>query len=142
LAPLNIDGRINGAYATIGLLYGGGDFEKSIRIAMQCGQDSDCNPSTAGGILGAMHGYHAIPEKFRAAIPAMSSAKFSYTAYTFDSIVDTSMNRAIAMIESQNGHRAGDLLAIATQSPKPIRVQLYDLGKPIARIPCNDARWK
>ena len=47
LEPLNIDAKINGAYLAIGLLYGGGDFWKTVDVATRCGQDSDCNPSTA-----------------------------------------------------------------------------------------------
>ena len=34
-----------------GLLYGGGDFTKSVDIAARCGQDADCNPATVGGVL-------------------------------------------------------------------------------------------
>ena len=30
-------------------------------IAMQCGQDSDCNPSSVGGILGTYYGFDGIP---------------------------------------------------------------------------------
>jgi hypothetical protein len=45
----NIDAKINGAYIVMGLLYGKGDIEKTIKISMQCGQDSDCNPSNAAG---------------------------------------------------------------------------------------------
>ena len=53
----NIDAKLNGAYVLIGLLYGGGDFESSMRIAMQCGQDSDCNPGSAAAVLGTYYGF-------------------------------------------------------------------------------------
>jgi len=49
-SPFNIDAKLNGAYILIGLLYGEGDFKQSMRIAMRAGQDSDCNPSSVGGI--------------------------------------------------------------------------------------------
>ena len=62
--PLNIDAKLNAGYCLIGLLYGGGDFEESMRIAMLCGQDSDCNASTVGGILGNYYGFSALPEKW------------------------------------------------------------------------------
>jgi hypothetical protein len=48
--PFNIDATVNMAYVLIGLLYGEGDFFKSMDISMRCGQDSDCNPSSVGGI--------------------------------------------------------------------------------------------
>ncbi|MBD0259099.1 MAG: ADP-ribosylglycohydrolase family protein, partial [Cytophagales bacterium] len=59
--PYNIDATVNSAYVVIGLLYGGGDFTKTMEITTRCGQDSDCNPSSSGGILGTMLGYRNIP---------------------------------------------------------------------------------
>jgi len=50
LAPFNIDARINGAYVVLGLLYGDGDFAKTLEISTRAGKDSDCNPSRAAGI--------------------------------------------------------------------------------------------
>jgi len=58
----NIDAKINSAYVALGLLYGEGDFAKSMEIATRCGQDSDCNPATIAGVLGVMTGYSGIPE--------------------------------------------------------------------------------
>ena len=59
-----LDVRINGAYVYMGLLYGGGDFWKSMNISMRCGVDSDCNPSSVAGILGTVLGMKGIPEKW------------------------------------------------------------------------------
>jgi len=61
---MKLDVRINGAYVYMGLLYGDGDFWKSMNIAMRCGLDSDCNPSTVGGIMGTTLGMEAIPGKW------------------------------------------------------------------------------
>ena len=47
----NIDAKINAAYIIMGLLYGDRQMQNTIVISMRCGQDSDCNPSNAGGIL-------------------------------------------------------------------------------------------
>jgi len=55
---------INGAYVYMGLLYGGGDFWKTMNISMRCGRDSDCNPSSCAGILGTAMGMKGIPEKW------------------------------------------------------------------------------
>jgi hypothetical protein len=64
LQPFNIDASLNGAYVAMGLLYGKKDFEKTMEVAMRGGQDSDCNPASAAGILGTMIGYKAIPAKW------------------------------------------------------------------------------
>jgi len=47
----NIDAKLNGAYVVMGLLYGGGDPLQTITMTMRAGQDSDCNPASASGIL-------------------------------------------------------------------------------------------
>ena len=64
--PLNIDAKLNAAYVVVGLLYGEGDFTKTIEIATRQGQDSDCNPATAIGVLGVIKGYSAIPAEWLA----------------------------------------------------------------------------
>ena len=63
LKPFNIDAKLNGAYVALGLLYGKGDFSKTIEVATKAGQDSDCNPSSACGIVGVMHGLQRHSER-------------------------------------------------------------------------------
>ncbi len=84
----NIDAKINSAYVLMGLLYGEGGFEKSMTIAMRCGQDSDCNPSTVGGVLGSMLGFDKLPAKYKNNLDKLA-AKFSYTNYTLQKAADT-----------------------------------------------------
>jgi len=48
----------------IGLLYGEGDFDKSMCITVNCGEDTDCTAATIGSLFGIMHGVESIPEKW------------------------------------------------------------------------------
>ena len=82
----NIDAKINGAYIVMGLLYGKGDPDQTIVISTRCGQDSDCNPSNAGGILFTMIGFENLPEKYKIALDP--SGKFSHTPYNFPMLID------------------------------------------------------
>ena len=82
----NIDAKINGAYIVMGLLYGKGDMDRTITVSMRCGQDSDCNPSNAGGILATSLGMENLPEKYKTGID--DTTKFSYTAYNFPSLIN------------------------------------------------------
>jgi ADP-ribosylglycohydrolase len=56
---------VNGAACVLAMLYGRGDFSKSICLAAMIGYDNDCNSGTVGAILGTMHGYKAIPEQWK-----------------------------------------------------------------------------
>ena len=57
-APANI------GFMVLGLLYGEGDFGKSICYAVNCGDDTDCTGATAGAILGIMRGKSGLPENW------------------------------------------------------------------------------
>ncbi len=48
----------------LSLLYGEGDFEKTICLANNCGEDTDCTAGTVGAIFGIIHGNDALPEKW------------------------------------------------------------------------------
>lgn len=61
-APRNV------AFTMIGWLFGEGDFGKSICIAVNCGDDTDCTGATLGSIFGIIYGTEIIPENWRAPI--------------------------------------------------------------------------
>ena len=48
----------------IGWLYGGGDFGKSVCLAVNCGEDADCTAGSLGAMLGISRGGSALPEKW------------------------------------------------------------------------------
>jgi ADP-ribosylglycohydrolase len=54
----------NALVVLLALLYGSGDFTKSICIAVIGGWDTDCNGATVGSIVGAMKGASAIPDRW------------------------------------------------------------------------------
>ena len=49
----------------IGWLWGEGDFGKSICLAVNCGEDTDCTAGTLGAILGIIGGEQGIPAKWK-----------------------------------------------------------------------------
>jgi hypothetical protein len=142
LQPFNIDAKINGAYVALGLLFGDSDFYDTIAIATRAGQDSDCNPASAAGILGVVLGYSGIPDEFKSGIGAIADEKFSYTDYTFNTIVTSTVNRAIALVERNGGRVEGDSIIVPVQTPQPVRLELWDdYGRPVERVSVDDARW-
>ncbi len=122
--PVNtVDVRVNGAYILIGLLYGKGDFWKTMNISMRCGMDSDCNPSNAVGILGCMLGASKIPEKWKVPMKDFiinESLKEVYPEKILrKEIVDATAVIGKEMVLKNGGKFENDVLYIPYQTPKP-----------------------
>ncbi len=116
----NIDAVINSAYVVIGLLYGEGDFFRTIDIATRCGQDSDCNPATAAGILGTMIGYSRIPEFWMKSLHEVEDMPLAYTDISLNRAYALSFGHALQMIEREGGTVQEDQVTIVCQQPSPV----------------------
>jgi len=82
----NIDAKINGAYIVLGLLYGKGDLDQSIIISTRAGQDSDCNPSSAAGVLFTTLGFSKVPDRFKEKLD--EEKYWIHTSYNFPKLID------------------------------------------------------
>ena len=120
--PLDIDASLNAAYIVIGLLYGEGDFDRTLEISTRCGQDSDCNPSSAGGVLGCMIGYNKIPQKWMANLHEAEHLNFAYTTMSLNDAYQYSYDLALKAIEKHGG-KVADNLSIRLQKPKAVRLE-------------------
>lgn len=139
-APFNIDAKVNAAYVVIGLLYGEGNFTKSVEIATRCGQDADCNPSTVGGILGTVMGYDKIPAFWKMGLSEAESIDFKYTTMSLNSVYDIGYKHAIENIEKNGGKVSGDKISIVAQQPNAVKFEKsFDGLYPIVRMP---VLWK
>ena len=143
LQPFNIDASINGAYVALGLLYGKGDFEQTMLISTRAGQDSDCNPSNALGILGVVLGFDGIPPKFTSALESIADKKFSYTSYSYNDIVDSSFRRALNLVRQEGGHADEKNVYVPVQKAKAADLQYsMALASVKEEIPFTDQRWQ
>ncbi|GAB3041573.1 ADP-ribosylglycohydrolase family protein [Spirosoma pulveris] len=122
-APFNIDAKINSAYIVLGLLYGQGDYAKTMQISTRAGQDSDCNPSSAGGILGTMLGYNKIPAYWKQGLAEAEDIDFKYTTMSLNDVYGIGMKHALQVIERNGGKVTGDNVTIAVQTPKAVRLE-------------------
>ncbi|MHC4842280.1 MAG: ADP-ribosylglycohydrolase family protein [Planctomycetota bacterium] len=138
----NIDAKINGAYIVMGLLYGDTDPDQTIIISTRCGQDSDCNPSNAAGILFTTIGFERLPEKFTSALDP--EGKFSHTPYNFpllvhvcESLSRTAIIRTGGRVERDDEGR--ETFVIPVKEPKPSALeQCWEPG-PIANSRFTEA---
>lgn len=129
-APFNIDAKLNGGYIAMGLLYGDGDWEETLVVSTRCGQDNDCNPSNAAGVLGCILGYEGIPEIYRRSIPSIAEEKFSHTDYSFNSLTDvcTRLARDVLLREGGRVRQRGDreVWFVPHQAPQaPVEIEQY-----------------
>jgi hypothetical protein len=121
--PFNIDAKLNSAYVVLGLLYGKGDFTKTLEIATRAGQDADCNPSSAGGVLGTILGYDKIPAYWKMGLKEAEDIDFKYTTISLNKVYEIGLKHAIQNVERNGGKVAGDNITIPVQTPQAVRME-------------------
>ncbi|MFC2136810.1 ADP-ribosylglycohydrolase family protein [Bacteroidota bacterium] len=98
---VEMDAKLNGAYIVMGLLYGNGNADSTIIISMRCGRDSDCNPSSAAGVLFASLGMDDIDKKYYDMLDY--ETKFDYTDYNFVELVEVCTKLTEQFIRKSGG---------------------------------------
>ncbi|HET6566922.1 MAG TPA: ADP-ribosylglycohydrolase family protein [Rhodothermales bacterium] len=135
----DIDSKLNAAYVVLGLLYGDGDFGKTLDIATRAGQDSDCNPSSAGGILGVIKGYSSLPAFWKQGLDEIESVDFKYTTISLDDVYGLSFKHALANVQRHGGEVEGDDVVIRAQPPQPVQLEQNFVGHyPVERRPLGE----
>ncbi len=120
----NIDAKINAAYILIGLLYGEGDFSRTMEITTRCGYDSDCNPASAGGILGTMLGYEGIPEYWLDPLKPVEDRHFSYTTLSLNDVYELGAKHAIEILERNGAIISEDNIEIPYEEIEPVKLEI------------------
>ena len=86
--------RVNFASTLMALLYGDGDLRATLDIAGLAGWDADNNMTTAGGLLGAIIGYEALPEPFASATDVYFNEDLTGDLPQFDSVANIARRTA------------------------------------------------
>jgi hypothetical protein len=141
----NIDAKINAAYIVMGLLYGDRDIEKTTVVSMRCGQDSDCNPSNATGVLCTTIGMKDIPDRFVSALDR--TPKYSHTEYNFDMLVDVCEKLTRLAVVQQGGRIEKDadgseVFVIPVKAAKPSALQQCWEPSPAANVRFTEEEMK
>ena len=133
-SSFDIDAKINCAWVLIGLLYGDGDFGKTLSISQRCGDDSDCNPASAGGILGTMLGYRNIPATWTGGLAAIEDRPFPYTTISLADAASLSYEQALENIRRHGGSVDADRITIAAQAVSPVALEIgFEGHRPVER---------
>jgi len=123
-SPFNIDATVNSAYVLLGLLYGEGDLKLTMDISTRAGQDSDCNPATAAGILLTMQGYDSISDYWIDPIKPVEDRDFAYTTISLNDVYDMSYRHALKVIEKYGGTVGEETVEIKVQSPETLALEV------------------
>ena len=140
-----IDCKINGTYVLMGLLYGKGDPDQTILIACRCGQDSDCNPSTAAGVLFTTIGFSRLPARFNTGLD--EDKEFLYTAYNFPRLLKVCEDLTRQTVTRYGGRVETDatgqeVFVIPVRLPRPTPLELTWAPGPIANSQYSDAEME
>lgn len=88
----------NAALVTAALLWGEGDFTRTIGLAVQGGWDTDCTGATAGSVFGALHGAEALPGHW--VDPLNDSVRSAIMGFDHSSLSDLA-NRTLRLAEAR-----------------------------------------
>jgi len=56
-----VESTVNTGATILAILYGDGDFKDTVQTGVLSGWDNDCNPATAGGLIGIIEGFSGLP---------------------------------------------------------------------------------
>ena len=131
----DISVRVNGAMVLLGYLFGEGDVERTMRIATAGGFDSDCNPSSALGVLGVQLGAKAFGERYVGKLDM--ARKWEYTDYTYPKLLEVCerLTREIVVAEGGRIVTEGgvEYFEIPEREVTDARCALDDPGSPSDR---------
>ncbi|MFD5708856.1 ADP-ribosylglycohydrolase family protein [Streptomyces pharetrae] len=89
----------NAAVLTAGLIYGDGDFTRTIALTVRGGLDTDSNGATAGSVAGVLNGARAIPAQWTEPLrDTVRSAVFGFDGVRISELAE----RTLRLAESEH----------------------------------------
>ena len=99
----------NAAVTAAALLWGEGDFARTIGLAVEAGLDTDSDGATAGSVFGALHGTAALPGRW--VEPAARHHPLGDTGFDNSSISDLARRTVALVSSSSSGERLSQSVA-------------------------------
>jgi hypothetical protein len=89
-----------------------------------------------------MLGYEQLPERDKTELAKIADVKFSHTDYSFNDIVKSTEERALEVIRQAGGTVTDTDVSIPVQAPKAPKLELWQFGKPVKTIRCENPAWQ
>ncbi len=137
---------VNTMYVVMALLHGEGDLDKSMRICIQSGDDTDSTTPSVGGVLAATLGYSNLPERFKAPIEAQTKLHYLFDntawhgdakgVYTMPEVYEATERVARRVVIKAGGriekNAAGEeVFVLSVSDPVPSRIERFESPAPV-----------
>jgi hypothetical protein len=135
--PMFNNAVANGALVAIGIIFGEGDYVKSINVVTQTGDftDADCNAANVSSVVGAMRGSKCLPasltDQFHNRIHGDHMGPLKFGRMIDEKITDLA-DRIAALGEkillANGARREGDVLLIPKQQVQTQPLEYFDIN--------------
>jgi hypothetical protein len=135
--PMMNNAVANGALVAIGVLFGEGDYVKSINIVTQTGDftDADCNAANVSSVVGAMRGSKCLPpsltDQFHDRIHGDHMGPLKFGRMIDEKITDLAARIAALgekILLANGARRDGDTLLIPMQQVETQPLEYFDIN--------------
>lgn len=113
------DVTMNLSFILIGLLFGNGDLEQSLKLSINCGMDTDCTGATCGSILGILHGASGLSPKLRTLVGTDIACHESLSGLSLPHTLEDLTNRTLRLGEQWAGVADSELVLSTPESAQP-----------------------
>ncbi|MGN1078003.1 MAG: ADP-ribosylglycohydrolase family protein, partial [Candidatus Gallimonas sp.] len=125
-----LDAKMCSAFTVIGLLYGEKDIEKSMKITVQCANDSDSTSAATAGILSTILGWNNLDAKYKNGL--IEDQKIKYTRSTVDGVAEKCVELIKEIVVREGGKVAyvdGKLSLVIPKAAKQATIETYKNSK-------------
>jgi hypothetical protein len=135
--PATNNAVVNGGFVATSVWFGGGDFYKTLQLAVHAADfsDADCNAANSESVVGAMHGMSALPPEpvaeLKDRIFGKEMGPLQLTPPVDESITELARRTSRLGIAIVTGHGASDdgsTLQIPVQEPQTQPAELFLLA--------------
>jgi ADP-ribosylglycohydrolase len=135
--PATNNAVVNGGFVAVSVWFGGGDFEKTIQLAVHAADfsDADCNAANSESVVAAMHGMKALPpepvSEVNDRIKGAEMGPLKLTPPVDESIIELTRRTEALGLAIAIAHGASDdgsTLRIPIQAPETQPAELFRLA--------------
>lgn len=140
--------NLNGACGILAMLYGKGDFQKTLDLSCAMGFDADNQAATVAGLLGVMYGFKALPEDLYLPVEGWTKpfndryvnvTRYDLPDASLESIIDNTLKVTIDLIRAKGGKVTGkpgkETIEINTKAEYIPPLEFY--AGPLPRLQIN-----